>query len=135
MGEKTAETVKKTIGCVYPLAEAVIMEIKGRSLQTGLPAKVMISSSEMLEALGECAMEIVNGVNSILEQTPPEIVGDIIANGILLTGGGSNLKGLDILIEKCTGINVYVAENPESCVAIGTGRALENISLISEHSI
>ncbi len=135
IGERTAEKVKRAIGCVYPLVDPLSMEIKGRSLQTGLPAKVEITSTEIMEALGECAMEIVNGVKAVLEQTPPEILGDIITNGILLTGGGSNLRGLDLLIEKCTGINVYVAENPEQCVAIGTGRALENLQFISENSI
>ena len=135
IGERTAELVKRTIGCVYPMVEPLTMEIKGRSLKTGLPAKVVISSSEMLEALGECAMVIVNGVKAVLEQTPPEILGDIIANGILLTGGGSLLAGLDLLIAKCTGIRVLVAESPAQCVAIGTGRALDNLEFISEHSI
>lgn len=135
IGDRTAEKVKKEIGCVYPLAEPLSMDIKGRSLQTGLPAKVSITSSEMLEALGECAMEIVNGVKSVLEQTPPETLGDIIANGILLTGGGSNLKGLDLLIEKCSGIKVYVAQDPEKCVALGTGVALDNLYLLSDNNI
>lgn len=135
IGERTAELVKRTIGCVYPMVEPLTMEIKGRSLKTGLPAKVVISSSEMLEALGECAMVIVNGVKAVLEQTPPEILGDIISNGILLTGGGSLLAGLDLLIAKCTGIKVLVAEAPAQCVAIGTGRALDNLEFISEHSI
>lgn len=135
IGDRTAEKVKKEIGCVYPLADPLSIDIKGRSLQTGLPAKVNITSSEMLEALGECAMEIVNGVKSVLEQTPPETLSDIITNGILLTGGGSNLKGLDILIEKCSGINVYVAEDPERCVALGTGVALDNLYLLSDNNI
>lgn len=135
IGERTAEIAKRNIGCVYPRTEAIAMEIKGRSLVTGLPAKVTVTSSEMLEALSEPAMDIVNGVKGVLEQTPPEILGDIIANGMLFTGSGSQLYGLDKLIERSTGIKVRIADNPGQCVAIGTGRSLGHLEFISQNHI
>ena len=135
IGERTAEIAKRTIGCVYPRPEPLSMDIKGRSLVTGLPACVTVTSSEILEALGESAMAIVSGVKGVLEQTPPEILGDIIANGMLFTGGGSCVYGLDKLIERCTGIKVRIAQNPAQCVAIGTGRSLSQIEYISSNHI
>ena len=135
IGERTAEIAKRTIGCVYPRSETVSMEIKGRSLVTGLPAKVSVTSDEMLDALSEPAQAIVSGVKGVLEQTPPEILGDIIANGMLFTGSGSLLYGLDKLVEKGTGIKVRIADNPGQCVAIGTGRSLSHIGLIAQNHI
>ena len=135
IGERTAEIAKRTIGCVYPRYEEIAMEIKGRSLITGLPAKVTVTSSEMLDALSEPAMEIVYGVKNVLEQTPPEILGDIITNGILFTGSGSLLYGLDKLVSHSTGIKVRIAENPGQCVAIGTGRSLSHLEMIEENHI
>lgn len=135
IGERTAELTKRAIGCVYPMDETVAVEIKGRSLVTGLPAKVVVTSDEMLEALREPAEAIVSGVKSVLEQTPPEILGDIVTNGMLFTGSGSLLNGLDKLIASKTGIKVRVAENPGDCVAIGTGLSLGHFEMISENHI
>ncbi len=135
IGERTAEIVKRQIGCVYPMFEPASMDIKGRSLITGLPAKVNVTSNEILDALTEPAMAIVSGVKSVLEQTPPEILGDIIANGLLFTGGGSLVKGLDELISKNLGIKTRIAENPTHCVAIGTGKSLSHIELLKDHHI
>ena len=135
IGERTAEIVKRTIGCVYPRTETVSMEVKGRSLVTGLPAKVTVTSDDMLNALSEPAAAIVSGVKGVLEQTPPEIIGDIIANGMLFTGSGSLLYGLDELVAKNTGIKVRIAENPGHCVAIGTGKSLSHIEMIAENHI
>jgi rod shape-determining protein MreB len=135
IGERTAEIVKRQIGCVYPMFEPTSMDIKGRSLITGLPAKVNVTSNEILDALTEPAMAIVSGVKSVLEQTPPEILGDIIANGLLFTGGGSLVKGLDELVSKNLGIKTRIAENPTQCVAIGTGKSLSHIELLKDHHI
>lgn len=110
------------------------MDVKGRSLQTGMPASVRVSSDEMLTALAEPTADIVNGVKGVLERTPPELLGDIMRNGILFTGGGALLRGLDKLVEKNTGIPVKIADDAVSCVANGTGIALENLSsLINSH--
>lgn len=132
IGDRTAEEMKIKIGCVYPREENEEMEIRGRCLVTGLPKTVTVSSSEMLEALEEPANIIVDAVHSVLEKTPPELVGDISNSGIVLTGGGSLIHGLDLLIHKETGINVRVAEDAISCVAIGTGKALDNIDALKE---
>lgn len=134
IGESMAENVKKSIGCCYDRDEVVFMDVKGRSLQSGMPASVRVSSSEMLEALSEPSMDIVNGVKGVLERTPPELLGDIMKNGILFTGGGSFLCGLDALVTKHTGIPVKTADDAVSCVANGTGIALENLNaLINSH--
>ncbi len=135
IGERTAEIVKCRIGCVYPLFEPLTMEIKGRSLISGLPAKVTVSSTEILDALSEPAAAIVSGVKGVLEQTPPEILGDIVANGMLFTGGGALVKGLDTLVSKATGINVHIADNPAQCVAIGTGRSLSHMEMLKDNHI
>ncbi len=132
IGERTAEETKKQIGCVYPQLENETMVIKGRSLKTGLPDKITISASEIIEALAEPALTIVNGVKSVLEITPPEILGDIISNGILLTGGGALIKGLDKLLEQHTGIKVNIAENAVECVAMGTGASLSHLDMFTE---
>ena len=132
IGERTAEETKKSIGCVYPNDENQTIVIKGRSLKTGLPDKITISSVEIMEALLEPALTIVNGVKSVLEITPPEILGDIIQNGILLTGGGALIKGLDKLLEQHTGIKVYVAPDAIQCVAMGTGAALSHTDMFNE---
>ncbi len=125
IGDRTAEELKIEIGCVYPRPATVSKEIKGRCLVTGLPKVVTVNSDEMLEAFEECASQIVEAVHSVLEKTPPELVGDISTDGILLTGGGSLIYGLDKLIARETGLNVYVAEDAVYCVAKGTGMALD----------
>lgn len=134
LGDSMAENVKKTIGCCCDIVETTFMDVKGRSLQTGMPASVRVSSDEMLTALAEPTADIVNGVKGVLERTPPELLGDIMKNGILFTGGGVLLRGLDKLVEKNTGIPVKIADDAVSCVANGTGIALENLSsLINSH--
>ena len=125
IGDRTAEELKIEIGCVYPRPEPLTMDIKGRCLLTGLPKVITVSSEEMLEALEECATQIVEAVHNVLEKTPPELVGDISTSGILLTGGGSLIYGLDKLISRETGLDVFVAEDAIYCVAKGTGMSLD----------
>ena len=108
------------------------MEIRGRDLITGLPKTVTVYSSEMLEALTECAEQIVEAVHSILEKTPPELSADIINKGIVLTGGGALINGLDELLQKELDVPVYIAESPLTCVAEGTGVLLNNLYLIEK---
>ena len=127
IGERTAEDLKMNIGCVYPKIQDIDMDIRGRDLSTGLPRTLTIYSNEMMEAFAEPAMAIVEAVRSVLEKTPPELIADINSRGIFMTGGGSLVDGLDKLIQEHTGINVMVAEDAISCVAIGTGKALDNL--------
>ena len=126
IGERTAEDLKITIGCVYPKIQDADMEIRGRDLSSGLPKTVVVYSSEMLEALIEPAM-IVDAVHSVLEKTPPELAADISDRGIYMTGGGCLVDGLDKLLQEKTGINVMIADDAVSCVALGTGKALDNL--------
>lgn len=130
IGERTAEELKVNIGCVYPKVQEAEMEIRGRDLLTGLPKTVVIKSSEMLEALAEPAMAIVDAVHSTLEKTPPELSADISDRGIYMTGGGCLVDGLDKLLQSQTGINVMIAEDAVSCVALGTGKALDNLDTL-----
>lgn len=125
IGERTAEDIKVSVGCVYKRPENLVMEVRGRNLVTGLPKTVQVTSDETMDALVEPAMQIVNVVHNVLERTPPELAADIFERGIVLTGGGSMLYGLDQLIEEKTGINTYVADDPLSAVAIGTGKFIE----------
>ena len=127
IGERTAEDLKINIGCVYPKVQDLEMEIRGRDLTTGLPKNIVIHSSEMLEALIEPAMQIVDAVHSVLEKTPPELSADISDRGIYMTGGGCLIDGLDRLLQEKTGINVMIANDAVSCVALGTGKALDNL--------
>ena len=127
IGERTAEDLKINIGCVYPKIQDMEMEIRGRDLITGLPKTITVYSSEMLEALIEPAMMIVDSVHSVLEKTPPELAADIADKGIYMTGGGCLVDGLDKLLQAKTGINVMIANDAVSCVALGTGKALDNL--------
>ncbi len=127
IGERTAEDLKINIGCVYPKIQDIEMDIRGRDLITGLPKTITIHSSEMLEALMEPAMMIVDSVHSVLEKTPPELAADISDKGIYMTGGGCLLDGLDKLLQEKTGIHVMIAQDAVSCVALGTGKALDNL--------
>ncbi len=127
IGERTAEELKVSIGCVYPKIQDIEMDIRGRDLITGLPKTITIYSSEMMEALQEPAMMIIDAVHSVLERTPPELAADISDKGIYMTGGGCLVDGLDKLLAEKTGINVMIAEDAISCVAIGTGKALDNL--------
>ncbi len=126
IGERTAEQIKITIGTVFPREEEVCMDVTGRDLLAGLPKIVTVSSDETLEALSECTSQIVDTIKDVLEKTPPELAADISDKGIMLTGGGAMIYGLDKLIAKETGINTYyAAEDPVSCVALGTGKYIE----------
>lgn len=127
IGERTAEELKLNIGCVYPKFQDMEMDVRGRDLLTGLPRTITVYSSEMLEALEEPSMLIVDAVHNVLEKTPPELASDISDKGIYMTGGGCLIDGLDKLIQEKTGINVMIAEDSISCVAIGTGKALDNL--------
>ena len=130
IGERTAEDLKINIGCVYPKIQDTDMEIRGRDLITGLPKTIKIYSSEMMEALQEPAMMIVDAVHSVLERTPPELAADISDRGIYMTGGGCLIDGLDKLLQEKTGINVMIADDAISCVALGTGKALDNLDAL-----
>lgn len=132
IGERTAEILKTQIGCVYPRPEVLSMEIRGRSLLSGLPETVVITSTELMEALAETVRYIVEATHNVLERTPPELVGDISDRGIILIGGGSLIYGLDQLLSKELGINVRIADDPISCVAIGTGKALEHFDYMHD---
>lgn len=125
IGERTAEEIKITIGCAYPRPETTTMDVKGRNLMTGLPKTMTVTSDEMLEALHDPAMQIVDAIHGVLERTPPELASDIYERGIVMTGGGSLLSGLDELIEEKTGINTMLAESPMTAVAVGTGKFIE----------
>ena len=125
IGERTAEDIKIKISSAYPRSEADYMDVRGRNLVTGLPKTVRISSEETEEALRETTAQIIEAIHGVLEKTPPELAADIAARGIVLTGGGSLLRGLEDLISTKTGINTVTAEEPMTAVAIGTGRYVE----------
>ena len=132
IGEPTAEDLKIKIGCVWPREETKIMQVKGKYLAEGLPKIISINSGEIQEALEEPVRVITETVKLVLERTPPELVGDISNNGIVLTGGGSLVYGFDQLLAHITGINVRIANDAISCVANGTGKALEDIKYIPD---
>ena len=126
IGERTAEDVKINIGSAYKDGEEVTSQISGRDLVTGLPKKIDISSAEIRDALKDPINTIVNGIKITLEKTKPELAADLMENGIMLTGGGALLKGLDLLGKEETGMPVFIAEYPLDCVAIGTGKSVED---------
>ncbi|MCC8138730.1 MAG: rod shape-determining protein MreB [Lachnospiraceae bacterium] len=128
IGERTAEDIKIKVGSCYPRAEVESIDVRGRNLVTGLPKTVTVTSEETEEALRETTAQIVEAVHSVLERTPPELTADIAERGIVLTGGGALLRGLEELLESKTGINTMTAEDPMKCVAIGTGKYVEFIS-------
>lgn len=130
IGERTAEDLKINIGCVYPKMQNTEMSIRGRDLIDGLPKTVTVYASEMLEALSEPALLIVDAVHSVLERTPPELAADISDKGIYMTGGGCLVDGLDKLLQEKTGINVMIAQDAISCVALGTGKALDTLDTL-----
>lgn len=134
IGERTAEDIKIRIGSAYPVdgLENAMIEVKGRNLLDGLPKNVTLSTPEIREALADPLMTIIDAVKNTLEKTPPELAADIIDHGIMLTGGGALLSGLDMLMAQETGMPVHVAENPLDCVVDGTGKRLE-ISMPSEY--
>ena len=125
IGERTAEDIKIKIGTCLSLGNNETMDVRGRNLVTGLPRTITVTSEETEEALREPTMQIVEAVHSVLEKTPPELAADVADRGIVLTGGGALLRGLEELIEEKTGINTMTAEHPMTCVAIGTGKFVE----------
>ena len=125
IGERTAEDIKIKIGTAYRLPQVMEMDVKGISILTGLPCAVTVSSEEIEDALRETTNKIVESIHGVLERTPPELAADIADRGIVLTGGGSMLRGLEELIESRTKINTMTAEEPMTCVAIGTGKYVE----------
>ena len=131
IGEQTAEAVKIQIGSAFPKPQTVTMNIKGRNVITGLPKSVTLTSEEIREALQDAVNTIVETVHGILEKTPPERASDIAERGIVLTGGGSLLNGLEDIIEQRTGIQTMTAENPACCVAVGTGLYAEVMAAFS----
>lgn len=130
VGERTAEELKKSIGTAFTRTKEVSMQCSGRDLVTGLPREVTMTSNDMLEALDEPLQQISEAVHSVLEKTPPELAADISDSGIILTGGGALLWGIDKRIKQRTGIKVTIADEPTTCVAKGTGMALDNLRVI-----
>ena len=135
IGERTAEELKLTIGTAYPREESISKECRGRDLVTGLPKSVEISSEEMMEALEEPLFTICEAVHNVLERTPPELAADISNSGIIVTGGGALMYGIDKRIQERTGIKVIIAEDPKSCVAIGTGKSLDILDKLESNSL
>jgi len=130
IGERTAELIKITIGSAYPLTTSETMEIRGRDLVTGLPKNIIITEKEIREALRETVNAIVDAIKYTLEKTPPELASDIMDRGIMLTGGGALLRGLDRIISEEIDMPVSIAENPLDCVVLGTGKVLEEIETL-----
>ncbi len=135
IGEVSAEDIKKKVGSALPLDKEYLIEVKGRCLTEGLPKMVSVSSAEIREALDPIVKAIVTAVRHVIERTPPELVGDISSSGIVMTGAGSLLYGLDRAIEHATGVRTYIADNPSTCAAMGTGRSLGNIQVLPEGTI
>ena len=132
VGERTAEEMKKKIGCVFPKDEEETMDVKGRCLLTGLPKVVTVSSTEMMDAFEEPVERIMETIHAVLERTPPELVADISTNGIVMTGGGSLVSGFDKLVSARTGIHTVIAEDAVSCVARGTGKSLDSLNSMQD---
>ena len=127
IGETTAEEIKTEIGCATPLMTEMSMEVRGRDLGNGLPRNVIITSTQVEEAMKDSINEIVDIVKTTLEKTPPELASDIVEKGIVLAGGGALIKNLDKLLSQRTGMPVYISENPLECVVKGTGKTLEDL--------
>ncbi len=135
IGERTAEEIKKQIGSAFPLDEQLTVEVKGRDLVAGVPKTLTINSDEIRDALAEPVNAIVEAVRVVLEKTPPELSADIVDKGIVLSGGGSQLKNLDVLLREETGLPVMLAENPQLAVVMGTGKVLDEMKLLREVTI
>jgi rod shape-determining protein MreB len=132
IGERTAENIKMSIGNAYPFDEERVMEIKGRDLVAGAPKTIEITSTQVHDALTDSVNEVVDAVKTALEKTPPELASDIVDNGIVLTGGGALLANLDILLRERTGLPVSLAEDPLTCVVLGSGKVLEELDLLKQ---
>lgn len=130
IGEQTTEAAKRAVGCAFPLKDIEKYELRGRDERNGLPAKVEVTSDEIGEAMLESVVKVVHKIQSVLEETPPELTADIGNAGIVLTGGGAKLRGLDTLISKQTKMRVRIAEEPEDCVILGAGRAVQWIDSV-----
>ena len=132
IGERTAENIKVTIGNAFPFEQEKVMEIKGRDLVAGAPKTIEITSTQVHDALTDAVNEVVDAVKTALEKTPPELASDIVDNGIVLTGGGALLSNLDILLRERTGLPVSLAEDPLTCVVLGSGKVLEELTLLKQ---
>lgn len=132
IGERTAENIKISIGNAYPFEDERMMEIKGRDLVAGAPKTIEITSSQVHDALADPLSEIVDAVKTALEKTPPELASDIVDNGIVLTGGGALMSNLDVLLREKTGLPVSIAEDPLTCVVIGSGKVLDELDLLRQ---
>ena len=135
IGENTAEDIKIQIGCVYPRNEDISMIVRGRDAKNGTPRDLNLFSSEIYEVLRRPARQILEEVLSVLEDTSPELVADIATNGITLTGGGSQIWGMDLLVKERTGIECHLADDPQSCVALGCGKTLSWINHMNDGPI
>ena len=135
IGDTTAEELKRSIGCVFPKPETVYVDVKGRCLMTGLPKMVSVSSAEMIDAFDEVSQIILDAIHRVLENTPPELVADISNNGIVLTGGGSLIWGLDRLVESSTSITTRISDDAELCVAYGIGKSLDLLDEMREGTL
>ena len=135
IGMRTAEELKQNIGCVYTRSEVTTQEVKGRCLLTGLPKMVTLNSNDMIEALSEPVEKLLETIHMVLERTPPELVADISVNGIVMSGGGSLLWGLDKLITSRTGIEAVVVDDPLACCAYGAGKTLRDLGNMQEGMI
>ena len=133
VGDRTAEDVKIQIGSATPLPEELTMSVRGRDMVAGLPKNIEITSSEITEAIQDQLDAIIQGIRQVLEQTPPELAADIYDKGIVLSGGGAMLRNIDRYISYHTGVPAIVAENPQTCVATGTGLALENLDVLKRN--
>lgn len=132
LGEKTAEDIKMSVGCAYPLDDVLQTEMRGRDILSGLPKQVLVDSNHIRRALGRSIKTLVNAVKSSIEETPPELVADIMHRGIFLVGGGGLLRGLDTLIKEQTEMPVHLVEDPLTAVVRGTGMVLEDVDSLKE---
>ncbi len=135
IGESSAEDIKTTIGSAYPMDPELVMDVKGRDLVSGIPQNISITSEEVRKAISEPVDSIVQAVRIALEQTPPELAADIVDRGIVLTGGGALLKGLDSLLREETSLPITVVDDPLSTVALGSGKVLDNLDVLREVTI
>ncbi len=135
IGDRTSEDIKITIGSAFPREQEESMDVRGRDLVTGLPKTLKITSTEILDALREPIGSIIEAIKLTLEKTPPELAADIMDKGIMLTGGGALLDGLDELVRQETGMPVQIADSPLDCVAVGAGKVLEEIETLKRVAI
>jgi rod shape-determining protein MreB len=133
IGDSTAEDVKHQIGSALPMEEELVMEVRGRDQLTGLPKSIPIGTNEIVEAIADPLAMVVDTVRTVLEDTPPELASDVMDRGMVMTGGGSLLRNIDLLLTKVTDVPCHVAEYPLYCVAVGTGKALENYDSFKSH--